>query len=111
MIDPLAAIESDAPAKLSSDAESKTEVKLYGDALRDEQQKAALHTVFLWFIRVLALCFIVILLVRAVHFILPVSWCWLTEAQIQGIDKSFFTAVMGALVAIYGKQALRPAGD
>lgn len=106
----LEVIGSDAPpsSSLEADTASKKEFKeLFGDALRDEQQKHAFHVVFLWFIRTVAVCFILVFLVRIIHYVLPLQYCWLSETQLQGIDKSIFSGVLGALVARYSKQALR----
>ena len=110
MVD-LSAIGADLPGsdEIKPDSQSGKETKeLFGDERRDEHIKHTLHGVFIYLIRVVGFCFIAIFVVRALHYVIPARWCWLSETQLQGIDKSFFSAVLGGLISKYTKLSAKP---
>jgi hypothetical protein len=104
------------PLCLPEDSASKKEAsKTFGDAERNEEAKQRLHNILMVLLSVGAGCFCVVLIVRVLHFILPeyktpVPWyylrCWLTDVQLQGIDKFFFSGALGAMVSGYLKDKL-----
>jgi hypothetical protein len=107
----LSAIGADLPssAEIKPDVQSgKENTELFGDLQRDEHLKHTLHGVFIYLIRVVGFCFIGIFVVRVLHYVLPARWCWLTDLQLQGIDKSFFSAVLGGLISKYTKVSAKP---
>lgn len=95
------------------DEASKKEAQvLFGDKRRNETLKEVVHGVFIWFIRIAAFSFMLVLLVRVLHFILPEAkaessgWWphgWLSETQLQAVDKLFFSGAMGAMISRYLK--------
>lgn len=100
-------VGSDLPSNVPlSDTEARKEQNdLFGDDLRHEQKKQVLHTAFLWFIRVAAFILIIAFVIRMSHFLLPTKWCWLTEEQLQGLDKFLFSGTLGGLVVAFIKPA------
>lgn len=90
--------------ELLPDAESKKEAKAFGDDKRAEESKQTIHTIFLWFLRIAAFTFIILFVIRMLHYMFPDTWCWLSETRLQGIDKSLFSGALGGLVVNYIKQ-------
>ena len=56
---------------------------------------------FIWFLRIAALLFMAMLIVRVLHFILPDEWLWLDEDQVQSMDNLLFSGTLGGLVVKY----------
>jgi len=86
--------DGDKKAKLEED-------KYFKQTHREEQLKTNLHKVFVCIIWVAFSAFVVVFLIRVVHFILPGHWAWLTDLQIQGIDKLIFSGAIGGFIGRY----------
>ena len=107
----LSVIGADLPPSKSLPSDSAESKELYGsDKQRQERIKEVFHWAFLALLVVAALVFILVFVVRALHFILPDNTaenaghgphCWLDERQLQSIDKFFFSGALGALVSRY----------
>lgn len=105
-------IGTDVPASETS-ATAKAEGKdLFGDKERNEELKRVFHWAFLNLVRVAAVVFLTIFVIRALHFILPENnsanaghrWPphgWLTDTQLQNLDKFFFSGALGAFAVKY----------
>ncbi len=102
--------ESPPPSKVVTDKEESK--ALYGDEQRQENLKQEFHRAFIWLLRVAIVAFLLIFIVRVVHFVLPENciandgklWLphgWLTDSQLQTIDKFFFSGTLGALITKY----------
>ena len=83
----------------------KEETELFpGDKKRNERNKNSLHWVsqiFIWTVGILA---VLVVSSRMIHFFAPCSWKWLTNDQIQTIDKVFFSGTIGGLLTNYFKK-------
>ena len=79
------------PQKVS--AESKKESKKY---FTDSQ--AAINVVFVIAIYIVGISFVVLFIVRIMHFILPTSNHWLDPTQVENLDRFLFSGIAGALV-------------
>ena len=75
---------------------------------RDEKTKDHLHYVFVALIWVAFLSFIAVFFIRVLHFVLPDSWQWLSEDQVQGIDKLIFSGAIGGFIGRYFKRFNEP---
>lgn len=110
-IDGLEKIGSDLPASdyKVDPASQNEEKKLFGDDRRNETLKEVIHGVFVKFIQIAAGAFMIMFLVRVIHFILPENGAdvcvhgWLSETQLQGVDKLFFSGAVGAMISRYMK--------
>ncbi|RXK86249.1 hypothetical protein [Filimonas effusa] len=63
-----------------------------------------LHWVFIIFMLIVSLVATGIISCRLIHLALPDCYQWLTNEQIQGIDKLFFSGAIGGAVATYFKK-------
>ena len=45
----------------------------------------------------------IVLIIRAVHFVIPDGWCWLNAEKLQNIDKFLFSGAFGGILAKYAK--------
>jgi hypothetical protein len=110
--DNLDVIGSDALTDLQVDPESKKESQeFFGDIKRREELKQEFHDAYILLLRVAVMGFIVVFLIRILHFVLPEnnaanagSWKlhgWLTDGQLAAIDRIFFSGAVGAFVARY----------
>ncbi len=73
---------------------------------RNDQLKAAFHRVAIWGINIAFFIFVCVFLIRVLHLVLPGQGrlCkWLTQEDIQGIDKLFFSGTIGGLIGRYLK--------
>lgn len=111
-IEGLSKIGSDVASSETLKSDKKEQNALFGEAdrRRNEEAKQTLHSAFIWLLRVAAFLFVIVLVVRGLHFIIPDSsssgWIhgWLTETQLQNIDKAFFSGALGALLTRHIKQ-------
>jgi hypothetical protein len=77
----------------------------FSDLTRKERVKNVLNWVFIVFIIVASTIAVTVIAIRLVHLILPESNQWLTNEQIQGIDKLFFSGAIGGFIATYFKKS------
>ena len=49
-----------------------------------------------------------VLIIRAIHFIIPDSWCWLDAEKLQNIDKFLFSGAFGGILAKYANYIIKP---
>ena len=82
-----------------------------GDAKREERAKQHLHNIFICFIWIAGIVFIILFIVRMLHFILPDSMCWLSQDRIQAIDKSLFSGAIGGLIMNHIKKTIPRSKD
>ena len=68
-----------------------------------ENKKWHLHRILIIALWAMFLIAGATLTVRAVHFILPDQWCWLTAEKLQNIDKFLFSGAFGGILAKYAR--------
>lgn len=83
----------------------KENADLFGDQSRTEALKIEMHRWVIWAVRAAALVFLVILIVRGLHMVLPDYCRWLDEKSLQGIDHMLASGFVGGLISRYAKQA------
>lgn len=111
-IEGLTNIGSDVPASGIVVTDKKEQQNLFGkeDRRRQEEAKQAIHAAFIWLLRAAAVLFILVLVIRVFHFIVPDTASkafihgWLSDEQLQNIDKAFFSGALGALLTRHIKQ-------
>jgi len=116
----LDAIGSDAPVRIETDQESRSEQKLFGESKRREQFKQVIHVIRLSILCIGLAAVMSVFVIRILHLLLPDniaanagSWiphCWLSEVQLASMDKFIFGAI-GAFMAEYGVKALMSERD
>jgi hypothetical protein len=77
---------------------------------RSENLKDLLHRILLIFIAVAFSCLIVVFIIRLFHLVAPLCWHWLSEDQVQGVDKIFFSGAIGGILGGYLKDKLNKSG-
>jgi hypothetical protein len=86
----------------SSPGEDRTskreEEKLYGQHRRSERLSNNINIIFIIFVWVVGIIAISAIVCRLVHLVLPPQIRWLTDSDIQGIDKLFFSGAVGGLL-------------
>lgn len=91
---------------VAEDAQAlKETAELFGDHHRTEALKIEMHRWVIWAVRIAALVFLVILIVRGLHMVLSDSYRWLDEKSLQGIDHMLASGFVGGLISRYAKQA------
>lgn len=92
-------------ANLAGDSLAKDEE----DKLAKEHRKAIkieLHKVVVMAIRLGAIMIFILLVIRLWHIAAPSDWRWLSEVDIQGIDKMLFSSAFGGFVLSYLKEVI-----
>lgn len=72
---------------------------------REEREKNAIHYGILALIVAVSVVAIITICCRLLHLMLPDRLQWLTETQIQNIDKLFFSGAIGGFVVNYIKKS------
>lgn len=87
-------------SSLVPDAESHKEVTDWAkkEEHRKDKEKTAMHVAFVWLIRISAILVYSILIVRVWHFICPSQCRWLSNEEVQGIDKILFSGAIGGFL-------------
>ena len=93
---------SDSPVSSTAEA-TKKEYASFGD-----KKKWHIHTILIISIWSMFIIAGIVLIVRAVHFILPDSLCWLNAEKLQNIDKFLFSGAFGGILAKYAKYIFNP---
>lgn len=70
---------------------------------RHEDLKKHLHKLIKIGIYTAFLAFVIVFVVRLTHLIIPICYHWLSEEQIQSIDKIFFSGALGGVIGGYLK--------
>ena len=81
------------------------------DDLYKENKKWHVHRIMvisLWAMFIIA---VTILSIRAVHFVIPDCWCWLSAEKLQNIDKFLFSGAFGGILAKYAKYLFAPSNE
>lgn len=107
-------IGSDAPpaATFEADTDARREGRvLFGDPKRREELKQEVHDAIILLLRIASLGFLVVFIIRLLHFVLPEnnaantgSWephGWLADGQLAAIDRVFFSGAVGAFIMQY----------
>ncbi|MCA8999109.1 MAG: hypothetical protein KDA80_19060 [Planctomycetaceae bacterium] len=101
------AIGNELPDAVEPDSSAqKEEGVLFGDAQRTEDKKQTLHNLFVTFVKVATWAFIVVFVVRMIHFVLPTCLAWLEDTQLQTIDKSLFSGAVGGMIVNYTRNLI-----
>ncbi|MFT3676973.1 MAG: hypothetical protein QM781_13850 [Chitinophagaceae bacterium] len=94
------------PSLPRNDRKARKELDAYfNEQLRKERLKNVINWLFIFFIITAAVVATLGIAIRLLHLILPESNKWLTDAQIQGIDKLFFSGAIGGLLTSYFKKS------
>jgi hypothetical protein len=94
------------PKIISNDDLAKQELKAqFGKTNRNEKTKKILHKIFLAFVYCVSIVGIIIVCIRLIHLVINKDFQWLSEEQIQSIDKLFFSGAIGGFIANYVKKA------
>ena len=75
-------------------------------AQRDDQIQKHLNYIVVITMWILFALFVVIFIIRALHFIISDYWQWLEPEQINGIDKLLYSGAIGGLIGRYFKKTL-----
>lgn len=71
---------------------------LYDAKRREETLKVVVHYITIIAILIVFLVVLIVFLIRVSHFIIPNNWRWLTDEQIQTVDKFFFSGALGGIL-------------
>lgn len=79
--------------------------RLYSDHNRHERVRNVINWIFVCFISIVSVVATGVISIRLAHLALPDKWHWLTNEQLQGIDKLFFSGAIGALIVSHFKKS------
>lgn len=82
------------------------EEKVLEDGRRAVQKE--IHSIVIWALRVGAFLLAAMVVVRMWHMACPASMRWLTETDLQGMDKMLFSSAFGGVILSYLRQIMRP---
>jgi len=96
------------PITIDSNATSENDSDPYrgNDYKRKDGLKSAVHQLTVWGIRIAFGIFISVFIIRVLHLVLPECHRWLSNEDIQGIDKLFFSGTIGGILGNYLKDVL-----
>ena len=77
------------------------------DKKRDDNIKGHVHSALVAFIYSIVAIGVAIILVRGLHLLLPIQFCWLTPERIQEMDKLVFSGALGGIVVGYFKRQIK----
>lgn len=94
----------------SPSQQSLQQGKLEEDTLANGQKavQQEIHAIAVWALRFGAGLIALLVLVRLWHMAGPECWRWLSEYDLQGMDKILFSSAFGGLVLSYLKEIMRP---
>ncbi len=85
------------PDKLKLATEEKALFNINSEKNKDSHT----HKLTILSIWVLGISGLILLLIRVFHFLTPQSWQWLTDIQIQTLDKMLFSGTIGSILGKY----------
>lgn len=68
---------------------------------RDQDFKATFYFIFKIFVYIASGLLVIVASVRAIHLIIPQCYQWLSEDQLQTIDKLFYSGAIGGILGGY----------
>jgi hypothetical protein len=80
---------------------SVEENHLYNDKARAEGLKRFFHIVTIASLSIVFLLAILLIMIRVYHFVAPDSWRWLSTEELQALDKTLFSGVIGGVLSKY----------
>lgn len=102
----IAAVKDTTPIPKDDRRAKQEERELY----RREDFKNVLHWVSRSLVYIFFCLFLVILVVRVWHLVTPIAWRWLSELQVDGIDKIVFSGTIGGIVGGYFRDKIQKDG-
>lgn len=91
---------------IPKDKNKQEEEELYNDKKRNEASKNTMHKVSIFTIWVLWVIVVFLFIVRAIHYVTPDCWGWLSEPRLQSLDKFLFSGAIGAILGKFGDRIL-----
>jgi|GEM_PF-3550724 len=85
----------------SLDNAKKEALVLEGDSQRNEQLKKESHKLLIVFIKLVFFLGVIVLIIRIYHLVTFSDYMWLSEDQINNIDRILFSGTIGGLVGKY----------
>jgi len=82
----------------------KEQDKVFGEHNRSERLKNVTNWAFIFFVVVASVILVGVFAVRMAHLAISPQYQWLTNDQIQSIDKLFFSGAVGGVLANYYKK-------
>lgn len=89
----------------------RRQTRLAAGLERDLEAKLGIHKVILFTIKTLGVCLIVIIIVRAIHLIIPYDEGWLSHKEIAEIDNLAKFAVSGAVGSLLTRYLNKNVGN
>ncbi len=71
---------------------------LFNARRREERLKVVIHYITMITILLVFIVVTVVFLIRVSHFIMPDDYKWLTDEQLQSVDKFFFSGALGGIM-------------
>ena len=90
---------------IQPDSKAVSEIDIFEQDSRLEL-KQVFHRLVIWGLRILGFVGILILLVRAWDLVAPASCIWMTDQQIQSLDKVLVSGAVGGMMGRYFNQIL-----
>ena len=72
---------------------------LFNARKREETLKVVLHWITMIALVIVFIVLVIVFLIRIGHFILPTDYKWLSDEQLQTIDKFLFSGALGGIVS------------
>lgn len=93
-------IRESKPKTIDHQAQQEAEA-IFNESKRKEGLKNAFHKIMISIVWVGFSMFLVVFIIRVLHFILPLHYQWLSNEQVQGIDKLLFSGALGGFLGKY----------
>ena len=75
------------------------DVFLFNAKKRQEALKVVIHYITKIAVIVIFIVLVIVFIIRVAHFIIPEEWHWLTDVQLQTLDKFFFSGALGGIMS------------
>lgn len=82
----------------------KEQREVFSDHRRKERVRNTLNWIFIGFISITGVIAVSVISIRLAHLVLPQKNQWLSNDQVQVIDKVFFSGAIGGFLATYYKK-------
>lgn len=76
----------------------------FREGVRGEDYRIHIHRMVCWGLYIIGGIIICMIIIRAFHFLTPVSWHWLTDKENQDIERIIFGTVFLSVVGKYFKK-------